>query len=147
MAMHNNDYTGPYHVDLPAWISCAPFEALLAMEIVTAKKGSAILRMPFLKSFAQGAGLMHGGALVSLADTAVVMAIKSVLEPGTHFATISLETRFKRPVTKGVVEARAAIVERNGFIIKGACELFDETDRKVAEFYSEFKIARDAGKN
>jgi len=36
---------------------------------------------------------------------------------------ISFETRFKRPVTKGVVEARAAIVERNGFIIKGACEI------------------------
>jgi uncharacterized protein (TIGR00369 family) len=60
---------------------------------------------------------MHGGALVSLADTAVVTAIKSVLEPGAHFAAISLETRIKRPVTKAAVEARAAIVERSGSII------------------------------
>ncbi|NIP52626.1 MAG: PaaI family thioesterase, partial [Phycisphaerae bacterium] len=61
----------------------------------------------FLIDFAQGGGLMHGGALVSLADTAVVMAIKSIVPPQTHFATISLQTKFLHPVKKGIVTARA----------------------------------------
>nr|MBL0716281.1 PaaI family thioesterase [Desulfobacterales bacterium] len=74
------------------WISCAPFEKLLHIEIIEAADGKAVLQMPFLIDFAQGAGLMHGGALVSLADTAVVMAIKSIVPPQTHFATVALKT-------------------------------------------------------
>lgn len=139
----SND-TGPHRFSMPSWISCAPFEKLLGMEIVKAEAGEAILRMPFIKPLAQGAGLMHGGALVSLADTAVVMAIKSVLLPGTHFATISMESRFLHPVKKGILDAKAAIVEKNGSTIKGSCDIFDGEDRKVMEFDSIFKIARKA---
>ena len=142
--MNTIDDTGPHHFSMPAWISCAPFETLLGMEILSADDGKALLRMPFKRSLAQGAGLMHGGALVSLADTAVVMAIKSVVAPGTHFATISLESRFLHPVKAGVVEARAAIVAHDGTLLKGQCRIIDGTERTVMRFASTFKIARDA---
>jgi uncharacterized protein (TIGR00369 family) len=142
--MKTRNDTGPHRFSMPAWISCAPFETLLGMEILKAEAGRAILRMPFIKSLAQGAGLMHGGALVSLADTAVVMAIKSILLPGTHFATISMESRFLHPVKKGILEANASISDRDGAIIKGSCDIFDGEDRRVMGFDSTFKIARDA---
>lgn len=129
---------------MPAWISCAPFEQLLSMEIVKAEAGQAVLRMPFLKSYAQGAGLMHGGAMVSLADTAVVMAIKSVLKEGTHFGTISMESRFLHPVKKGILEATARVIDHCGSTIKGSCGIFDEAKRQVMIFDSVFKIAKDA---
>ena len=87
---------------------------------------------------------MHGGALVSLADTAVVMAIKSVVEPQTHFATTSLQSRFLRPVKKGLVTARAEIVDRDGRILHGRATVFDDSNRPVLEIASTFKIARDA---
>ena len=143
-AMNSTDDTGPHRFSMPAWINCAPFEQLLNMEIVKAESGEAILKMPFFKSLAQGAGLMHGGALVSLADTAVVMAIKSVVNPGTHFATISMESRFLHPVKKGVLKANAGVVECDGSRIKGVCDIFDEANRKVMTFDAVFKIARDA---
>jgi len=41
---------------------------------------------------------MHGGALTALADTAVAMAIKSLLLEGTRFATIKLVMEFLAPV-------------------------------------------------
>ena len=141
--MDSKNYNGPHRFNMPAWISCAPFEQLLSMEIIYAENGEAVLQMPFLKSFAQGAGLMHGGAIVSLADTAVVMAIKSVLKPGTKFATISFESRFLHPVKKGIIEAKAKIVEHQGTRIKGSCDIYDEAKRKVMTFNSVFKIAKD----
>ncbi|MBU0768652.1 MAG: hypothetical protein KJ687_06150, partial [Proteobacteria bacterium] len=58
-------YTGPHKFEMEAWISCAPFERLLNMKIVEASDGQATLTMPFFIDFAQGGGLMHGGALVS----------------------------------------------------------------------------------
>jgi uncharacterized protein (TIGR00369 family) len=136
--------TGPHQFGMEDWISCAPFERLLRMNIVEAADGLATLTMPFLIDFAQGAGLMHGGALVSLADTAVVMAIKSLVPPQTHFATISLETRFLYPVKQGAVTARAKVFKQQGRILQGRATVYNEAERPVLEFSSTFKIARDS---
>jgi len=136
--------TGPHRFTMPDWISCAPFERLLNMEIREAAGGRALLTMPFLMEYAQGAGLMHGGALVSLADTAVVMAIKSLIPPETHFATISLETRFLRPVKSGIITAHASVENQDGSRVRGRATIFDDRDRPVMEFSSTFKIARNA---
>ena len=138
-----NINTGPHHFAMPAWISCAPYEKLLNMEIVHAREGEAELRMPFLAEYAQGAGLMHGGALVSLADTAVVMAIKSIVAPESHFATIELKSRFLAPVRQGMVTARARVTEPSNRLLQGEAALFDHDGRQVMSFNATFKIARD----
>jgi len=140
----SEQYTGPHQFHMDSWISCAPFERLLNMTIEEASDGRAILTMPFVIDLAQGAGLMHGGALASLADTAVVMAIKSLVPPETHFATISMETKFLYPVKQGIVTAEAQIVEKEGRIVKGRAIVYNDEKRPVAEFSSIFKIARDA---
>src|SRR5512136_469195 len=93
----------PLPFELPAWIACAPFEEYLGMRIEEAKEGRAVLTMPFRVKLAQGKGLMHGGAVTALADTAVAMAIKSVMPEGTHFATVALELKFHAPVKSGTV--------------------------------------------
>ncbi len=136
--------TGPHRFEMNQWISCAPFERLLNMTIVEACDGRATLTMPFLIDYAQGAGLMHGGALVSLADTAVVMAIKSIITPMSHLATTELESRFLLPVTKGDVTAKAEVVSREGRRLKGKATLYDEEGRAVMEFCSTFKVSKDA---
>ena len=139
----NQPEIGPHLVVLPEWISCAPFERLLGMEIVAAKDGRAILSMPFRYEFAQGAGLMHGGALVSLADTAVVMAIKSMVPENTHFATIRLESEFLYPVRQGTVTAKAEAGFGKDRTIDGEATVFDDAGRAVLSFRSTFKIARE----
>ncbi len=139
-----DSFTGPHRFPMEAWISCAPFERLLHMMIIEAADGKATLKMPFLLDFAQGAGLMHGGALVSLADTAVVMAIKSLLPPQTHFATIAMETKFLYPVKKGLVTAKAEVLKRDGRNLQGTAILYDDEGRAVLEFSSAFKVAKDS---
>ncbi len=136
---------GPHKVVLEQWISCAPFEKLLNMEILEANNGKSVLTMPFYYKYAQGAGLMHGGALIALADTAVAMAMKSILEENTHFATIDANVKFLYPVKKGIIKAFAEInksdLER---IYNGKAELFNDENIKVLEFQSSFKIARNS---
>jgi acyl-CoA thioesterase len=134
--------TGPHRITMDGWISCAPFERLLHMNIVEASEGRAVLTMPFLADFAQGGGLMHGGALVSLADTAVVMAIKSIIAPQSHFATTFLTTKFLSPVRQGVVTAKANVLSMKGRIIEGEATVFDDAETQVLAFSSTFKIAK-----
>jgi uncharacterized protein (TIGR00369 family) len=112
------------------------------MKIVTSGDGTAVLTMPFLIDFAQGSGLMHGGALVSLADTAVVMAIKSLVPPGTHFATTSIETKFLYPVKSGVVTARARVTAKRHHRFYGRATLFNQEKRPVMEFRATFRMAK-----
>jgi acyl-CoA thioesterase len=132
----------PLPFELPDWIACAPFEHYLEITIEEAKDGRAVLSMPFNVKHAQGKGLMHGGAVTSLADTAVAMAIKSLLPENTHFATVELGLTFHAPVTGGVVLAVAAVVERDERSIKGEAEVFNETGLKVATFTSRFIIKK-----
>ncbi len=136
--------TGPHSVNLENWIACAPFEKLLNMEIIHAKDAHATLTMPFHFDYAQGAGLMHGGALVSLADTAVVMAIKSILPSMTHFATIKMDAKFLAPVKKGIITAKAVAKSQGERTIFGSATVFDESDKPVLAFSSTFKIARNS---
>jgi acyl-CoA thioesterase len=136
--------TGPHHFAMEGWISTAPFERLLRMEIIEAEEGMATLRMPFVFDLAQGAGIMHGGALISLADTAVVMAIKSLLQPETHFGTISVEARFLYPVKQGIVTAKAHVQSQQDRTLAGQATVFNEDGRPVMEFQSTFKIAKDS---
>jgi uncharacterized protein (TIGR00369 family) len=140
----NHHHTGPHRFTMDSWISCAPFEKLLQMEIVLAEHGFAVLKMPFLLDFCQGGGLMHGGALVSLADTAVVMAIKSIVSPGTHFATTSLTSKFLCPVRQGVITAKAQVLSQKDRDIQGEATVYDASETPVFTLSSSFRIAKDA---
>ena len=136
--------TGPHHIKMDNWLSCAPFESLLQMEIESAADGHAVLSMPFFQQFSQGAGLLHGGALTSLADTAVAIACKSLLAPGTHFATLSLESTFLVPVQEGIVTAHAVVTknETDRRTLHGQATVKDQNGKEVMRFTSLFRIAR-----
>lgn len=136
---------GESQFEMESWIETAPFEALLGMNIEDAREGRAVLTMPFTVKLAQGAGLLHGGALTALADTAVAMAIKSLLPEGTIFATTELTTRFLAPVKEGRVTARARITGPEGRSFFGEAVLTDDEEREVASFSSTFRIARGQG--
>ena len=132
--------TGEPPFDLPGWIVCAPFEEYLGMRIEEAANGRAVLSMPFRVKLAQGKGLMHGGAVTALADTAVAMAIKSILPEGSHFATVGLSLKFHAPVRSGAIRAVAVVVERDDRSIRGEAEVFNEAGVKTASFSSRFRL-------
>ena len=132
----------PLPFALPGWIACAPFEEYLEMTIVEAASGRATLAMPFKVKHAQGKGLMHGGAVTSLADTAVAMAIKSLLPEDTHFATIELGLKFHAPVRGGVVREEASTETVDERTIRGVAEVFDDQGTKTATFTSLFRVSR-----
>jgi acyl-CoA thioesterase len=134
---------GPHDVRSKAWIGCAPFENNLGMEIVDATNGEATLRMPFVRELCQGFGLMHGGALVSLADTAVVMAIKSILPSGSRFATTRIEVDYVKPVISGIVTARAGVASRHDRDLFGECTVVNDAGIEVLRCKCRFRIGKD----
>ena len=101
--------------------------------------------MPFTVKLAQGGGFLHGGAITTLADTAVAMAIKSLLPPGTMFGTTELSLRFLAPVREGEVRAEARVTGPEGRSFHGEAVVADSEGREVAMFQSAFRVARGQG--
>ena len=135
----------PLPFTLEQWVSLAPYEQTLGMTIRSSGNGEAVLTMPFTIKLAQGKGLLHGGAITSLADTAAAMAIKTLLPEDTHFATAQMTTRFLAPVKGGTVTANARAVsdEEKERTYRGIVEVKDDDGVIVAEFESEFRVAKD----
>ena len=148
--MHNPDWEKPMDPDAPlpfeldGWVDLAPFERTLGMKIGSSREGEAVLTMPFTVKLAQGKGLLHGGAITTLADTSAAMAIKTLLPEGTHFATVELTTRFLAPVRGGTVTARARAGKDEQRERTYSAEVFvsDDSGAVVAEFWSEFRLAK-----
>lgn len=126
---------------LPAWIACAPFEEYLGMQIDEAGDGRAVLSMPFKVKLAQGKGLMHGGAVTSIADTAVAIAIKSMVPEGTDFVTVEMNLKFVAPVKEGTVRAEARATRQGERKISGEADIYNGETR-VAAFRALFVIKK-----
>lgn len=151
--MYTSIFTLPIQKDaplpftLPEWIALAPFEEYLGIHITSAGEGKATLSMPFSALHCQGMGLMHGGAVVSLADTALAIAIKTVLPEGTHFATIDMSLKFHAPVRWGQVLAHAVVTEQSARDIRGEVSVITEEGIRAATFQAVFRIKQSKSEN
>src|SRR5579875_3914657 len=92
------------------------FWELLGIEVTEMDEGYAKLVMPFDEKLTQPYGLVHGGALFSLADSAAAVAIGSVVDD-KRFVTIEMKINFLLPVKEGIMEAEARIIRKGKRII------------------------------
>jgi len=99
-----------------------PFWELLGIEVVEIDDGYAKLVMPFHEKLTQPYGIVHGGAIFSLADSAVAIATTSIVEPERKVLTIEMKINFLAPVKDGVMEAKARVL-RKGRIIPAEVDI------------------------
>lgn len=122
-------------------ISKAPFAVFLGMKIEEIRKDYARMRLPYRAEFNQPAGIVHGGAILSLMDTVVVLAIISGLdrEPG-RLATVDIHTHFLNPVVKQDCIAEAVVRKRGGSMIFLFVEVRTPDGTLVADGSLSYKI-------
>lgn len=85
----------------------SPYSESLGMEVVATTLDAVILRLPVTPAMTNRNGVMHGGAIMSLADHAAGTATYLRLPPGASTTTMESKTNFLRPIRVGdVAEAR-----------------------------------------
>lgn len=94
-----------------------PYARLLGLEFVSAGRGEAVFAVEAREELTRMGGIMHGGAVVSLMDTAAAFAVHTLLEPSGRTVTVDLTVHFLRPATAGRVEARARVLRRGRRLI------------------------------
>src|SRR5947207_7984235 len=87
-----------------------PFARLLGLELGAIRPGEANLHLEVRDELRQNQGVVHGGAVASLIDTASAFAVVTQLEPNERVTTTDLTIHYLRPVTAGRLTATARTV-------------------------------------
>ena len=107
-------------------LSTVPFAKLLGIKLDAIEPGDATLSLQIRDEFKQNAGVVHGGVIASLIDSATAFAIIPLLNPGERTTTVDLTISYLRPLVSGVVVARAKVIRAGRRIIATSAELFDD---------------------
>jgi uncharacterized protein (TIGR00369 family) len=89
----------------------APMTALLDFRLLEADEGRVVFGAVPTRSHYNGMGVVHGGLVAALLDSALGCAINTLAPPGRVFTTLEIKINYTRPLTGEVgplrCEARA----------------------------------------
>ena len=77
-------------------------------------------------------GVLHGGVIYSLADTAMGAALFSLLDGQDRCSTLEIKMSYLQPVTGGSIAAEASVVQRTKRIGVLEARVFGDGDQMVA---------------
>jgi uncharacterized protein (TIGR00369 family) len=123
---------------------CA-FVNFLRIEEVARKDGTARLVMPYRDELTNPTGYVHGGAIATLADAAMAVALVSLLGHG-RFATAKMEIRFRSPTKGKTLVGESKIESNRGNFYFGTATVKEEEGKVVAEVQATFSVAREGRK-
>jgi uncharacterized protein (TIGR00369 family) len=118
---------------------------LLGFEVESVHEGRAIFRLEVRSRHKQIHGVVHGGILAALADTAAAIAAYTAVPRGVELATLELKINYLEPVPGGTVKADARVLRGGRNFIVTECEIFNETGTLAAKALLTFSAA--AGHN
>ena len=94
----------------------------LGIEVIEFGDGNSVLKLPFHKKLTQPFGLLHGGAMFTLADGACAFALLSVLRERKPFVTVEMKINYLESVKSGDTFAYAKVL-RQGRVVPIEVEL------------------------
>lgn len=110
-----------------------PLAGTLGMELVAADPQEVRARLAWAPELCTAGGLLHGGAIMALADGAAgTCAFLNLPQGAAGTATIQSATSFLRPVSEGHVEAVARPVRVGRTVIHVETDVLDAQERLVA---------------
>ena len=119
--------------ELEELVALMPFAQRLGVVLDEASADRVVARLDWAPDLCTTAGLMHGGVLMSLADSVGALVTYLGLPEGATTATITSTSQLFRPVTGGTVRAVSVPLNRGRTTVTAQTSLFDSSDRLVAQ--------------
>lgn len=99
-----------------------PFPAYLGVTIERLELGAASLKLPFRPQLTQGQNYIHGGAITSLCDSCVALALATMMDKGEYMLTIELKTNYTAPAD-GDIFAHARVIHKGNYTAVGEVDV------------------------
>jgi acyl-CoA thioesterase len=120
------------------------YARLIGMQIVQAQDGQGGVRIKVDGRLMHPQQIVHGGVIFTLADTAMSMALLSILPAGTRFSTVEAKINYLAPVRAGEIVAEATILQQGRTIAVLESTIYNidgENRRLVGKVLGTFHIA------
>jgi uncharacterized protein (TIGR00369 family) len=109
------------------------YPRLLGFGLDLLEQGRAVLSVEVGEHLLQLQGIMHGGAIASLIDTAVALAIAGISAPGDRFTTVEMKVNYLAPIKDGRAMADARLIKTGRRIIVADCDVSDSHGNLAAK--------------
>jgi acyl-CoA thioesterase len=120
-----------------------PFYRHMGITLTKLGLGSSEIKVNVTKGLTQSAGFAHGGVAASLVDSAVGLALCTLLRSRESITTIELKVNFVAPARPGVLKAKGRIIQRGKRIAVGESEVKDRRGRYIAKGLVTYMILKD----
>ena len=129
--------------DLRRRVAASDFLGWIGIELVDAQPGEVDLVLNAAARHMNLQGLLHGGMIATLADTAMGIAVRTKLEPGTRHVTVQLDVQFLSPGRPGPISARGRVIRVGSQIAHTEAEITDAAGKLLAKAHSTVAIMND----
>jgi 1,4-dihydroxy-2-naphthoyl-CoA hydrolase len=111
-----------------------PLAGTLGVVLLAYSPREVVARLPWAPQVCTAGGVLHGGAIMALADTSgAACAFLNLPEGAAGTTTIESKTNFLRAVTRGFAQTRSVPLHVGRTVIVVETDVTDETDRLVAK--------------
>lgn len=118
-----------------------PLFTMLGIEVERIADGEAVLVLPPGPGLIQGAGVVAGGVLATLADEAMAHAVVGGLEDHQTTATVECSIRYLSPARPGVpLKARAEVVRRGRSVVFVEADVLGDGEKLLARASGSFFV-------
>ena len=119
--------------ELAGLLAAMPFASAVGIELRSAGPDEVVGALAWAPERCTAAGVMHGGALMTLADSVGALCAFLGLPEGAATATTGSTTHLFRAVTEGSVTATARPLHRGRRMVVVQTDLVDAQGRRVAQ--------------
>jgi uncharacterized protein (TIGR00369 family) len=105
--------------------------SVLRLKPLVVRRNFASMRMPWTRAASQGADLLHGGAVVALADTCAAVGTINRLPAGHTTVTSELKINFLGNIKKGAAVAEARLLHHGRLTMVWEVKIYEEGTRRL----------------
>ena len=116
------------------------FQEGIELEIVQSSNGVAEVALDVKPSHLNAVGVLHGGAVFTLVDTSMAVAIMETLKQGETCVSIEIKVNNVAPVKEGTIIARSVIGHRGKTIVHVESDVRTSHGRLVAKGLGTFFV-------
>jgi uncharacterized protein (TIGR00369 family) len=104
-------------------------------------KGHVQGEIEFRKDLLNPTGIIHGGVIVTLADTIAIVGCGYLYE-ALNISTVNMNVSFLKPVKSGRVVARSRVISQGTYLSLWQVDAFNENEELIAVIQIIFAIKR-----
>jgi acyl-CoA thioesterase len=114
-------------------VKSTPYYKFLGIKVIELNKGFSHLQLDFRDELTNIRGVVHGGAIASLADSAGALASVLLLGEGEFITTVELKINYLIPFKKEKIDAFGKLIYKGSRIAVSEVDLKDKEKNLIAK--------------